>query len=182
MFKISQRAASKVIRSPPFVLRLVCKMHCDKCRELSLSSSTQRRLLAAPSLKKSIPSSMISMFCDARIAIRVAVAVRTVFKTCRLIFSPTKCKFLVRPDTVLPGEGLNQFGVERNGIVIMGNPIGTEYYRWEKVFKITRAAMSVIPALMKLLPWVALSLLCHCVSTRVGYIARVSERDRDQHR
>eukprot|EP01037_Dinobryon_pediforme_P048748 gene48748-biopygen21506 len=67
-----------------------------------------------------------NIFCDARIANRVAVAVRTVFKTCRLILSPTKCKFLVRADTVLPDEGLNQFGVERNGIVIMGNPIGTE--------------------------------------------------------
>ena len=64
------------------------------------------------------------------------VAVRTVFKTCRLILSPTKCKFLVRPDTIPPDEGLNQFGVERNGIVIMDNLIGTEHYRREQVFKI----------------------------------------------
>ena len=110
----------------------------------------------------------MNIFCGARIANRIAVTVRTAFKTCRLILSPTKCKFLVRPDKVLPDEGLNQFGVERNGIVIMGNPIGTERYRREQVFKITRAATIVIPALMKLLPWAVFSLPRHCVSTRAG--------------
>ena len=90
-----------------------------------------------------------NIFCDARIANRVAVAVCI---ACRLILSPTKSKFLVRADTILSDEGLNQFGVERNGIVVMGNPIGTKRYRREQVFKITRAATSVIPALMKLLP------------------------------
>ena len=46
-----------------------------------------------------------NIICDARIANRVAVAVRTVFKT---------CKFLVRSNTILPVEGLNHFEVERN--------------------------------------------------------------------
>ena len=131
MLQTSRRAANKVTRSPSCALRSVCKMHCNKFRQLSLGSSTQRRPLAAPSLEVSIPSSMIRTFL-ATLGSPIGlpyVAVRTAFKTCRLILSPTKCKCLVRADTVLPDEGLNQFGVERNGIVIMGNPIGTERYR-----------------------------------------------------
>ena len=47
----------------------------------------------------------------------------------------------------------------------MGNPICTERYRREQVFKVTRAATSVIPALMKLLPWAAFSL---CLRQAIG--------------
>ena len=118
-------------------------------------SSTQRRPLAVPSLEVSIPSSMIRNFLRRLNRQSGCCGSRRVFETCRLILS------LDRADTVL-----HQFGVERNGIVIM--PIGTEHYRREQVFKITHAATSVIPALMKLLR--------HCVSARAaGYIARISE-------
>ena len=117
--------------------------------------------MAAPSLDVSIPSSMIRTFFA------------TPESSIGLLWQSAGSSRLV--DTVLPDEGLNQFGVERKGIVISGYLIGTERYRREQVCKITRAATSMNPALMKLLPWATYSLLRHCVSARAGYIARVSE-------
>ena len=55
----------------------------------------------------------------------------------------------------------------------MGNLNGKEVCRRDQVAKITRAATSVIPAL--LIPWASFSLLRHCVSAQAGYIARGSE-------
>ena len=116
-----------------------------------------------------------SIFVDARIADDVAAATIEIFGRHRLTLNLRKCRFLVPPNTILPPGGLQSFPTETSGCIILGCPVGTTAYRQNYAETIVTRACRPIPALGQLNDWSTFSLLRHCVSPKVGYIARVSE-------
>jgi hypothetical protein len=120
----------------------------------------------------------INIFVDGRVANMVAEEVREIFSRHRLSLSEPKCKFIVNEESVLDFDvalGDNVFGLENEGMVLLGNPTGSSNFRLNEIRKIVQKSGKSIPALSNLLPWSRWNLLRHCITAKLGYIARVSE-------
>jgi hypothetical protein len=120
----------------------------------------------------------INIFVDGRVANAVAEEVKEIFLRHRLSLSEPKCRFLVNEESVLDIDeelGNNIFRIENDGMVLLGNPTGSNNYRQNEIRKIVQKAGKSIPALSNLLAWSRWNLLRHCITAKLGYIARVSE-------
>jgi len=91
----------------------------------------------------------------------------------------TKCKTLVHPgrsEKVRPeGGGDPLFRVVEDGIIVLGNPIGTEEYRRDTLSQLVEEMGRPLPALTRVNPQAAYALLQFCFNARPCYITRVSE-------
>ena len=118
----------------------------------------------------------INIFVDGRIALQAAAVIKQVVEEESLELSGKKCVILARQEACLElGIPVAPFRIERTGMKMMGAPTGTTEFRQEfarqKVDKATRS----LPEIGRLKPWSIWQLVRYCISSRMGYLARVGE-------
>ena len=106
-----------------------------------------------------------------------------IFERNRVRLRGSKCKILVHPGRkeklVRRDESGNaippRFGVVDTGIRVLGTPVGTEEYRRGMLATAFEAMVKPLPALTRVNPQSAFTLLQLCYNARPCYLTRVSE-------
>lgn len=115
-----------------------------------------------------------NIFLPYQMANQVSMGLSAIFQGYRLHLALPKCKYL-------GSAALNidqpRFGLAGDGMVLMGAPTGTPEFRINKAVQATTTALEPIDALTAISPWVAWNLLRSCITARIGYLARVVEKD-----
>jgi hypothetical protein len=114
-------------------------------------------------------------YVDARIANLVVADVKVIYADTGIKLNLNKCRFVIPPGTTLPPNGLLGFPVERSGCIVLGCPVGIPSYRHAAAMTIAKKASRSLPAFSTLHAWTSLALIRHCVSARLGFLARVCE-------
>ena len=126
-----------------------------------------------------------SLFIGERGAERLIARSMAIIGETRMRVKVSKCKTLVhsgRRDKVLPeadpltGERRDPaFEVVETGIIVLGNPVGTEQYRREQLETAVTAMAAPLTALTRVNPQAAFIMLQLCYNARPCYLSRVSE-------
>ena len=112
-------------------------------------------------------------------AYRAAQRMVEIVGATRMNVKVEKSTILVHPgrqDRVRPPEGQGElFKVVDTGVVVLGNPVGTEDYRRAELSKIVGDMSASMPALTRVDPQAAYAMLQLCYNSRPCYLARVAE-------
>ena len=116
----------------------------------------------------------ITFFYDGCLSSPMEATLRRIFASHQIPLNMAKCYHLVHPSSEL-SAGPHQFPIQSHGEPILGCPTGTAEFRRSFAAAKVAAATSSLPALALLQPWSTWNLLRSCVSSRLGYLARVLE-------
>jgi hypothetical protein len=115
----------------------------------------------------------VNIYVHHQFADSIASELEEIFDKFHLQLSFQKCSYLIQNNNIQMDHPY--FRVERNGLVLMGTPTGTLRFCKNKVMEKVESATSSVGALEHVSPWAAWNFLRHCITARVGYLARVVE-------
>lgn len=111
----------------------------------------------------------ITLFTNVASAVAVAKIARSVLAKWGFQLSESKCYFLGRRAQELTNiQGDLGFKVEKNGLKLLGNPVGTKEYRLEAVGKILQSQLQPLEALhtIRHLTSLAYPIVRKCINVR----------------
>jgi hypothetical protein len=125
----------------------------------------------------------LSIYADYRTLDKIARKLPAIFATIGLEVADNKCRFVV--GSSVRGKDLEDWSLNGNpfykvaesgGQILLGNPCGKYDFMKAEVQDMIASLRRYIPRLSELPSWVSWNLLRHCLSAKVGYLARVVER------
>jgi len=120
----------------------------------------------------------ITLYTNVESALAVARIAKSVLERWGFRLSASKCHFLgKRAETLKDIQEDLGFNIHKDGLKLLGNPVGTKRYRLEAIGKILQSQLEPLTALhtIRHLTTLAFQILRKCINSRATYLARVAE-------
>jgi hypothetical protein len=124
----------------------------------------------------------ITLYSNVESAVAVARIAKSVLEKWGFQLSKSKCHFLgQRADELKNIQGDLGFNINKDGLKLLGNPVGTSKYRLEAIGKILQTQLEPLEALhtIRHLTTLAFQIVRKCINSRATYLARVAEPHRE---